>query len=193
MQDIDPSRLVATRLMACAARRLGPSFQRGDITRIWVLDLGWFSISEAEVIVQNLIDSRYLLLDRDGNLRSAIDLSDVSAPLGWVPSPSEAMKIVSLEVNGSEPAPTLSIIEEEQPAPAATPPSSTANTGRLLIEMIANASGLEKGEIARRSTRKRRALSLVAPWCSLLLLASELGLDLSPFYGELVSSGVLTS
>ncbi len=179
--------------MACAARRLGPSFQRGDITRIWVLDLGWFSISEAEVIVQNLIDSRYLLLDRDGNLRSAIDLSDVSAPLGWVPSPSEAMKIVSLEVNGSEPAPTLSIIEEEQPAPAATPPSSTANTGRLLIEMIANASGLEKGEIARRSTRKRRALSLVAPWCSLLLLASELGLDLSPFYGELVSSGVLTS
>ncbi|HJN55854.1 MAG TPA: DUF2240 family protein [Candidatus Poseidoniales archaeon] len=193
MSDDDVSGLFASRLIACAARRLSSSFGRGDITRIWVLDLGWFSIVEAENIVQSLIDSGYLLKGADGRLSSTVELSAVSAPLGWVPSPSEAMSLSPLVKRDPTPPAISSVSEEQVPSKATSTSASTVTTGRRLIEMIANSSGLEKGEVARRSTRKRRALVLVAPWCSLLLLASELGLDLEPLYGELVSSGVLTS
>ncbi len=192
MPDDTPS-LIATRLIACATRHLGASFSRGDITRIWVLDLGWFSIMEADDVVQSLIDSRYLVEDAEGVLNVAVDLSDVSAPLGWVPSPSEAMSISPLRREVTESSSNSSIPEQDVQSKPAPTPTSAVTTGRRLIEMIASTSGLEKGEVARRSTRKRRALALVAPWCSLLLLASELGLDLSPLYDELVSSGVFSS
>ena len=189
----DSLSLIATRLISCATRHLGPLFSRGDITRIWVLDLGWFSIIEADNVVQSLIDSRYLVEDKDGLLKVVVDLSDVSAPLGWVPSPTEAMSIPPLRGEVTESPSVSSVPEEDVQSKTVPPPTSAATTGRRLIEMIASTSGLEKGEVARRSTRKRRALNLVAPWCSLLLLASELGLDLAPLYDELVSSGVLSS
>ena len=49
----------------------------------------------------------------------------------------------------------------------------------LLIELIANQSGLENKEVVRRAQRKRRALGPVTLWMALALVAREQGLAMN--------------
>ena len=159
-----------------------------ELSRIWSLELQWFTPEDADEIVTAL-GERGWLTESESKLSPASNLELSRPPLGWRPTPRRLLEIpqfqqmpptqpdsapeVAKVVTESKPMPRVS-----DPTPSALLPDRAEGSIPQLIGMIADKSALENKEVMRRAQRKRRALGPVTLWMALALVAREQGLDM---------------
>ena len=166
----------------------GGTTTRDELSRIWSLELQWFTPKEADEVVSMLAE-RGWLTESESKLSPSAGLKLSRPPLGWRPIPRRLLEIPQFQqVLTTQPAPVPEIVEvvhESKPMPRVSAPTSSnlppdRAEGSIphLIGMIADKSALENKEVMRRAQRKRRALGPVTLWMALALVAREQGLDM---------------
>jgi len=173
----------------------GDSATREELSRIWSLELQWFTPQEADLIVDRLSERGWLVETEDG-LSAPLDLELPRPSLGWRPmarrmvDPPEFKRQTPLAQTLSiPPEPIETVVEPpapkqqpmpriSDPEPTSMPPDRAEGSIPGLISMIGEKSGLENKEVIRRAQRKRRALGQVTLWMALALVAREQGLDM---------------
>ena len=166
----------------------GGTTTRDELSRIWSLELQWFTPEEADEIVAALAE-RGWLTESESKLFPSPGLELSRPPLGWRPIPRRLLELsqfqqvssiqpasvpgVARVVTESKPIPRVS-----DPIPSTLPPDRAEGSIPQLIGMIADKSALENKEVMRRAQRKRRALGPVTLWMALALVAREQGLDM---------------
>jgi len=159
-----------------------------ELSRIWSLELQWFTPEEADEIVAALTE-RGWLTESESKLSPSPGLELSRPPLGWRPTFRRLLELPQFQqapltqpasvpelakaVAESKPMPKVS-----DPTPSALPPDRAEGSIPHLIGMIADKSALENKEVMRRAQRKRRALGPVTLWMALALVAKEQGLDM---------------
>ena len=167
---------------------LGGTTTSEELSRIWSLELQWFTPEEADEIVAALTE-RGWLTESESKLSPSPGLELSRPPLGWRPTPRRLLELPQFQqapltqpasvpelakaVAESKPMPKVS-----DPIPSALPPDRAEGSIPHLIGMIADKSALENKEVMRRAQRKRRALGPVTLWMALALVAKEQGLDM---------------
>ena len=165
----------------------GGATTSGEMSRIWSLELQWFTPEEANEVVAVLIE-RGWLTDSDGKISPSIGVDLSRPPLGWRPSRRRLLGIPLLsEPPATPPArePVTEAPEKPKPMPRISDPTPShllpdRAEGSIpgLIAMIADSSALANKEVMRRAQRKRRALGPVTLWMALALVAREQGVDM---------------
>ena len=165
----------------------GGATTSGEMSRIWSLELQWFTPEEANEVVAVLIE-RGWRTDSDGKISPSIGVDLSRPPLGWRPSRRRLLGIPVLsEPPATPPArePVTEATEKPPPMPRISDPTPShllpdRAEGSIpgLIAMIADSSALANKEVMRRAQRKRRALGPVTLWMALALVAREQGVDM---------------
>lgn len=166
----------------------GGTTSRGELLRIWSLELQWFTPGEADEIVVALTKGGWLS-ESEGRLAPSPGLELSRPPLGWRTTPRRLLRAPEFQqVPSIPPAPASEVtrvVDEPKPVPRISDPTPSSlprdraeGSIRQLIGMIADKSSLENKEIMRRAQRKRRALGPVTLWMALALVAREQGLDM---------------
>ena len=173
----------------------GDSTTREELSRIWSLELQWFTPQEADLIADRLSE-RGWLVETEGGLSPPLGLELPRPSLGWSPlarrmiDPPEFKRYTPpaqthpiprepTEVVVEPPAPKQQPMPRiSDPEPTSMPPDRAEGSIPGLISMIGEKSGLENKEVIRRAQRKRRALGQVTLWMALALVAREQGLDM---------------
>ena len=159
----------------------------GELSRIWSLELQWFTPQEANEIVTVLIE-RGWLTESDGRISPPIGVDLSRPPLGWRPSRRRLLEIPVLSESPMTPTVREPVTEApdkpkpmpriSDPTPSNLPPDRAEGSIPGLIAMIADSSALANKEVMRRAQRKRRALGPVTLWMALALVAREQGVDM---------------
>ncbi len=160
-----------------------------DLIRLWSLELQWMEPNDAELVIEKLLQSGWLINEND-ILTPADGINKILPELGWRPifrkisNPSDFIsqsEDVVLNIDESLPSKiVVKVIESESKSPQVIerpPDRSEANIPNL-IKLIAQQSRLENREVVRRAQRKRRSLGPVTLWMALALVAREQGLDM---------------
>nr|AIF24977.1 hypothetical protein [uncultured marine group II/III euryarchaeote SAT1000_42_F11] len=171
------------------------STTREELSRIWSLELQWFTPQEADLIADRLSERGWLVETADG-LSAPLGLELPRPSLGWRPmarrmvDPPEFKRHTPLAKTLTlPPEPIETVVEPpapkqqpmpriSDPEPTSMPPDRAEGSIPGLISMIGEKSGLENKEVIRRAQRKRRALGQVTLWMALALVAREQGLDM---------------
>ena len=153
----------------------GSVLSKGDLVRMWSLDLQWFSPESSSQLVERLLRSGWLV-GSDNSVSPNTNVSIVQPELGWRPF------IDRLE---HFPSPPNENIHDSNPKENAQDPSEVVVEGNslsgelgLLPISISKMSGLDREEVIRRAKRKRMALGLVSLRMAMLLLAREQNLEM---------------
>ena len=159
----------------------------GELSRIWSLELQWFTPQEANEIVTVLIE-RGWLTESDGRISPPIGVDLSRPPLGWRPSRRRLLEIPVLSESPMTPTAREPVTEApgkpkpmpriSDPTPSNLPPDRAEGSIPGLIAMISDSSALANKEVMRRAQRKRRALGPVTLWMALALVAREQGVDM---------------
>ena len=159
----------------------------GELSRIWSLELQWFTPQEANEIVTVLIE-RGWLTKSDGRISPPIGVDLSRPPLGWRPSRRRLLEIPVLSESPMTPTAREPVTEApdkpkpmpriSDPTPSNLPPDRAEGSIPGLIAMISDSSALANKEVMRRAQRKRRALGPVTLWMALALVAREQGVDM---------------
>ena len=159
----------------------------GELSRIWSLELQWFTPEEANEVVTVLIE-RGWLTESDGRISPPIGVDLSRPPLGRRPSRRRLLGIPVLSESPMTPTdrePVLEALDKPKPMPRISdptpsnlPPDRAEGSIPGLIAMIADSSALANKEVMRRAQRKRRALGPVTLWMALALVAREQGVDM---------------
>ncbi len=166
----------------------GGAASRGELSRIWSLELQWFTPEDADEVVVVLTKGGWLT-ESEGRLAPSSGLELSRPPLGWQPTLRSLLGLSEFQQMPPAlptPAPEVTMIVDESkpmprisdPAPSNLPPDRAESSIPQLIGMIADKSALENKEVMRRAQRKRRALGPVTLWMALALVAREQGLDM---------------
>ncbi len=166
----------------------GGTASRGELSRIWSLELQWFTPEDADEVVVALTKGGWLT-ESEGRLAPSLGLELSRPPLGWQPTlrsllglsefqqvpsaPTTPVQELTRVADEPKPMPRIS-----DPIPSNLPPDRAEGSIPQLIGMIADKSALENKEVMRRAQRKRRALGPVTLWMALALVAREQGLDM---------------
>ena len=152
-----------------------------DLERVLSFDMEWLSPDQSEQVVSKLIETGWLVGDRD-ELSPNFDIKDVSTPIGWFPRPSRLMSPIDFgtsttdEVDNSKSQPAKAKPETTVDAKVPLPSSSTDPRSKLssrLMKYIARQTKIPVEEIERRAERKQKALGYATIWLSLALIARE--------------------
>lgn len=146
-----------------------------DLSRMWSLEMQWFSPEVAQSLVLRLHQSGWLVGESDSLFPCFTPLQH-TPELGWRPFLSRVDVIP--EPPPGQPEKTTRKSEEPVPSAPDDIPQSEENTDSKLASMIASMSGLDKREVIRRAQRKRRALGPVSLEVAMLLLAREQNLEM---------------
>ena len=173
----------------------GNSTTREELSRIWSLELQWFTPQEADLIADRLSE-RGWLVETEGGLSPPLGLELPRPSLGWSPlarrmidPPEFKRHTPPAQTHPMPQEPTEVVVEPlapkqqpmpriSDPEPTSMPPDRAEGSIPGLISMIGEKSGLENKEVIRRAQRKRRALGQVTLWMALALVAREQGLDM---------------
>jgi len=165
----------------------GGTASRGELSRIWSLELQWFTPEDADRIVSALCEKGWLT-ESEGGLGAAIGLELTRPQLGWRPVPRRLLGVPEYEIPQEPPASKSEVTRApaeskpmprvSDPTPSNLPPDRAEGSIPLLIGIIADKSALENKEVMRKAQRKRRALGPVTLWMALALVAREQGLDM---------------
>lgn len=188
----DESSLEVGRLLHSAFSD-GPkqSVSRDILSRIWSLELQWFTPKESASIIDHLTSTGWLV-EESGILSPMLGHVLSRPPLGWRPIMNSILSVPELKLNSKPEQPVLDTTSPTRasgpkisnPEGSDLPPDKTEESIPSLIEIISSGSGLQNKEVLRRAQRKRRALGPVTLWMALALVAREQGLDM----GEVVSA-----
>ena len=161
-----------------------------DVERILSFDMEWLSPDDAEIAVQSLISAGWLCGEENA-LTPSINLSGITAPLGWFPRPSRLTNPVSIKLNeqtNQTIAPEL--VDEVNTIKAiatkkieiVTPQEDHSDPRvkltKRLTKFIAKTSKIEIEEVERRANRKHKALAVATNWMCLALVAREQGIQM---------------
>ena len=173
----------------------GDSTTREALSRIWSLELQWFTPQEADLIADRLSE-RGWLVETEGGLSPPLGLELPRPSLGWSPlarrmidPPEFKRHTPPAQTHPMPQEPTEVVVEPlapkqqpmpriSDPEPTSMPPDRAEGSIPGLISMIGEKSGLENKEVIRRAQRKRRALGQATLWMALALVAREQGLDM---------------
>jgi len=155
------------------------------LSRIWSLELQWFTPQESASIIAHLTAKGWLV-ENSGMLSASPSLELSRPPLGWRPMLNSILSASDMEVEPisvqpkSEIKPSLKSPEPKfsNPEGSRLPPDKAEESIPHLIEIISSGSGLQNKEVLRRAQRKRRSLGPVTLWMALALVAREQGLDM---------------
>jgi hypothetical protein len=158
----------------------GSELSKGDLVRMWSLDLQWFSPESSSQLVEKLLRSNWLV-GSDNSVSPNRSVSIVQPELGWrpfldrishFPSPPDGnLQDSNLKEDCQEP-PELVVVGKPLSSELGSLPSS-----------ISKMSGLDRAEVVRRAKRKRMALGLVSLRMAMLLLAREQNLEMDDLVG----------
>ena len=165
----------------------GGATTSGELSRIWSLELQWFTPEEANEVVTVLIE-RGWLTESEGRISPPIGVDLSRPPLGWRPSRRRLLGIPVLSESSMTPTAREPVTEApdkpkpmpriSDPTPSNLPPDRAEGSIPGLIAIIADSSALANKEVMRRAQRKRRALGPVTLWMALALVAREQGVDM---------------
>ncbi|MEJ6653918.1 MAG: DUF2240 family protein [Euryarchaeota archaeon] len=161
-----------------------------DVERILSFDMEWLSPDDAEIAVQSLISAGWLCGEENA-LTPSIDLSGITAPLGWFPRPSRLTNPVSIKLNEQTNQTIIPELVDEvntikttatKKIEIATPQEDHSDPRvkltKRLTKFIAKTSKIEIEEVERRANRKHKALAVATNWMCLALVAREQGIQM---------------
>lgn len=161
-----------------------------DVERMLSFDMEWLSPDDAEIAVQSLISAGWLCGEENA-LTPSINISGVTAPLGWFPRPSRLTNPVSVKLNEETNETVVSELVEEVITIDATPTKKIeiinqkenhsdprAKLTKRLTKFIAKTTKIEVEEVERRANRKHKSLAVATNWMCLALVAREQGLQM---------------
>ena len=161
-----------------------------DVERILSFDMEWLSPDDAEIAVQSLITAGWLCGEENA-LTPSINISGITAPLGWFPRPSRLTNPVPVTLNEQTNETVVSKLVEQAITIEATPtkkieittPQEENSDPRVkltkrLTKFIAKTSKIEIEEVERRANRKQKALAVATNWMCLALVAREQGIQM---------------
>jgi hypothetical protein len=161
-----------------------------DVERMLSFDMEWLSPDDAEIAVQSLIAAGWLCGEEHA-LTPNINLSGITAPLGWFPRPSRLTNPVSVKLNEQINETIVTELVDEVITINATPTKKIeitvlkenhsdprAKLTKRLTKFIANTSKIEIEEVERRANRKQKALAIATNWMCLALVAREQGIQM---------------
>jgi hypothetical protein len=161
-----------------------------DVERMLSFDMEWLSPDDAEIAVQSLISAGWLCGEENA-LTPSINISGVTAPLGWFPRPSRLTNPVSVKLNEETNETIVSELVDEAITIEATPTKKIEITTqeenhsdprvkltKRLTKFIAKNSKIEVEEVERRANRKHKALAVATNWMCLALVAREQGIQM---------------
>ena len=161
-----------------------------DVERMLSFDMEWLSPGDAEIAVQSLISAGWLCGEENA-LTPSINISGVTAPLGWFPRPSRLTNPVSVKLNEETNETIISELVEETIAidvipakkieiinPKENHSDPRAKLTKRLTKFIAKTTKIEVEEVERRANRKHKSLAVATNWMCLALVAREQGLQM---------------
>lgn len=161
-----------------------------DVERMLSFDMEWLSPDDAEIAVQSLISAGWLCGEENA-LTPSINISGITAPLGWFPRPSRLTNPVSVKLNEETNETIVSELVDEAITIEATPTKKIEITSqkenhsdprvkltKRLTKFIAKTSKIEVEEVERRANRKHKALAVATNWMCLALVAREQGIQM---------------
>ena len=161
-----------------------------DVERMLSFDMEWLSPDDAEIAVQSLISAGWLCGEENA-LTPSINISGVTAPLGWFPRPSRLTNPVSVKLNEETNETVVSELVDEAITIEATPTKKIeiisqkenhsdprVKLTKRLTKFIAKTSKIEVEEVERRANRKHKALAVATNWMCLALVAREQGIQM---------------
>ena len=164
-----------------------------ELERILSFDMEWLSPEKAETAVSKLIDSGWLVGERE-SLHPAFDTRSISTPIGWYPRPSRILEPVQFaRIENSEQTPkqatntATSIKPNNVILPDKTSNDPREKLGNRLKKFISRKTKIPIEEIERRSERKQKALTYASNWLCLALIAREQGLEMEQIVSSLSS------
>ena len=147
------------------------------IMRYWSIDTQWMKISDAEILINKLIENEWILKENDGVFPN-ININSEIIEFGWepdinlydsVPKNKPGKELSKTSKNNNE-KPLTTELEIE-----------LSNSERRLLRYISANTGILKDEVLRRCLRKKRALCQITITFCLLLIAKEQGMDMQEF------------
>ena len=159
-----------------------------DVERILSFDMEWLSPDDAEIAVQSLITAGWLG-GEEKSLSPSINISGITAPLGWFPRPTRLTNPVSVqmidEVDTKEKQVVEAIVSAVTPNVKTKIDTSGGNSAdprdklsKRLTKFIAKTSKINVEEVERRANRKQKALAVATNWMCLALVAKEQGIQM---------------
>jgi hypothetical protein len=147
------------------------------IMRYWSIDTQWMNISDAEILINKLIENEWILKENEG-LFPNININSEIIEFGWEPNINihESLPKYKSEKGFSK----TSKFNEEKPL-AKKLEIELSNSERRLLRYISANTGILKDEVLRRCLRKKRALCQITITFCLLLIAKEQGMNMQEF------------
>ena len=154
-----------------------------DLSRMWSLEMQWFSPDSALSLARRLHSAGWLVGSQD-SLEPRSSIPDHPPEMGWRPLLSRFEFLHDAPDN---------VVENKTPPPVENPPKENEvkephcleNPLASIISIVSSMSGLEGPEVLRRAERKRRALGPVSIEIAILLLAREQNLEVGELIGLL--------
>ncbi len=172
--------------------RDGKALDSIDVERILSLDMEWLSPNDAEIAVQSLISAGWLTGEENA-LTPSIDITGITAPLGWFPRPTRLVNPIPVQLDGV--TSIEEIVESTPIADAVVKPKTTESEidsadprvklAKRLTKFIAKTSKIEIAEVERRANRKQKALAVATNWMCLALVAKEQGIEMQDIVNAL--------
>lgn len=172
--------------------RDGKALDSIDVERILSLDMEWLSPNDAEIAVQSLISTGWLTGEENA-LTPSIDITGITAPLGWFPRPTRLVNPIPVQLDGV--TSVEEIVESTPIADAVVKPKTTESEidsadprvklAKRLTKFIAKTSKIEIAEVERRANRKQKALAVATNWMCLALVAKEQGIEMQDIVNAL--------
>lgn len=161
----------------------GVSVSMRDLSRMWSLEMQWFSPDSALSLARRLHLAGWLVGSQD-SLKPCSSIPDYPPEMGWRPFLSRFEEM---------PEPPETDVEDESPPPMENPTEKKEDGESSSIEIplarmasiVSSMSGLESHEVLRRAERKKRALGTVSIEIAILLLAREQNLEVGELIGLL--------
>tara|TARA_Y100000768_G_scaffold299701_1_gene233449 strand:+ start:48 stop:593 length:546 start_codon:yes stop_codon:yes gene_type:complete len=171
------------------SKLLHSSFSEGaavslrDLSRIWSLEMQWFSPDSALSLARRLHQAGWLVGSQD-SLEPCPSIPDRPPEMGWRPFLSRFDEMPEAPETHEEDEATPPVggpteKKEDEESYSGEDPSAR------LASIVSSMSGLERREVLRRAERKRRALGPVSLEIAILLLAREQNLEVGELIGLL--------
>ena len=158
----------------------GTAVSMRDLSRMWSLEMQWFSPDSALSLARRLHSAGWLVGSQD-SLEPCSSTPDHPPEMGWRPFLSRFEDMPE--------SPDTDMVDEAPP-PMGNPAeknegesSSIETPLARMASIVSSMSGLERREVLRRAERKRRALGPVSLEIAILLLAREQSLEMEELIG----------
>jgi len=161
----------------------GVAVSMRDLSRMWSLEMQWFSPESALSLARRLHMAGWLVGSQD-SLEPSSSIQDHPPEMGWRPFISRFEEIPESSDRNVEDEALPPMDNPADKNGSGEPPGIEIPLTRM-ASLVSSMSGLERREVLRRAERKRRALGPVSLEIAILLLAREQNLEMSDLIGLL--------